>query len=315
MPSVTEHLTKSIMYNCTDGKLTRGFTVALSLKLLSEDDKLCEDKMKDAYILGWCIEFLQAYFLVSDDIMDGSTTRRGKKCWYLKDNLGMLAINDAILLETSIYTLLDKHFRNAPYYVNLLDAFLHTTRHTAMGQQLDLMSPKCELKNFDMTLYSQIVQYKTSYYSFYLPVQLGMILAGVQNPELYRQARTILLAMGHLFQVQDDFIDCYGDPNVTGKIGTDIQDRKCSWLIVQALHMANENQRQVLHECYGLDNSEAVAKVKEVYNSLQIQQVYKDYEDEAYKDIVEKIKILSEGSSLNPDIFFSFLSKIYKRES
>ena len=116
-----------------------------------------------------------------------------------------------------------------------------------MGQQLDLMSPKCELKNFDMTLYSQIVQYKTSYYSFYLPVQLGMILAGVQNPELYRQARTILLAMGHLFQVQDDFIDCYGDPNVTGKIGTDIQDRKCSWLIVQALHNANENQRQVLH--------------------------------------------------------------------
>ena len=46
------------MYNCTDGKLTRGFTVALSLKLLSEDDKLCEDKMKDAYILGWCIEFV-----------------------------------------------------------------------------------------------------------------------------------------------------------------------------------------------------------------------------------------------------------------
>ena len=116
-----------------------------------------------------------------------------------------------------------------------------------MGQQLDLMSPKCELKNFDMTLYSQIVQYKTSYYSFYLPVQLGMILAGVQNPELYRQARTILLAMGHLFQVQDDFIDCYGDPNVTGKIGTDIQDRKCSWLIVQALHIADENQRQILH--------------------------------------------------------------------
>ena len=59
--------------------------------------------------------------------MDGSTTRRGKKCWYLKDNLGMLAINDAILLETSIYTLLDRHFRNAPYYVNLLDAFLHVS--------------------------------------------------------------------------------------------------------------------------------------------------------------------------------------------
>lgn len=317
MPIVTEHLSKSIMYNCTDGKMTRGYTVALSLKLLSEDDKLCEDKIKmnDAYVLGWCIEFLQAYFLVSDDMMDASTTRRGKKCWYLEDNLGMLAINDAILLESSVYTLLDKYFRNAPYYVNLLDAFLHTTRHTAMGQQLDLMSPKCKLQDFDMNLYSQIVQYKTAYYSFYLPVQLGMILAGVQNPELYRQARSILLAMGHLFQVQDDFIDCFGDPSITGKIGTDIQDRKCSWLIVQALHNADENQRQILQECYGLDNSEAIAKVKEVYDSLQMQKVYRNYEDEAYEDIVQKIKVLSERSSLNPDIFFSFLTKIYKRES
>ena len=115
-----------------------------------------------------------------------------------------------------------------------------------MGQQLDLMSSKRKLEDFDMKLYSQIVQYKTSYYSFYLPVQLGMILAGVQNAELYRQAECILLAMGHLYNVQDDYIDCYGDPSITGKIGTDIQEGKCSWLIVQALNIANENQKQIL---------------------------------------------------------------------
>ena len=70
-----------------------------------------------------------------------------------------------------------------------------------------------------------------------------------------------------------------------------------------------------LQECYGREDSEAVAKVKEVYDRLQIQKLFKAYEDEAYTDIVEKIKVLSEQSSLNPDIFFSFLSKIYKRES
>ena len=121
-----------------------------------------------------------------------------------------------------------------------------------MGQQLDLMSSKRKLEDFDMKLYSQIVQYKTSYYSFYLPVQLGMILAGVQNAELYRHAECILLAMGHLYNVQDDYIDCYGDPSITGKIGTDIGEGKCSWLIVQALNIANENQKQILQVSFTL---------------------------------------------------------------
>ena len=58
-----------------------------------------------------------------------------------------------------------------------------------MGQQLDLMTPKCELEDFDMKRYSEIVEFKTSHYSFYLPVQLGMVLAGIQDAELYRQAR------------------------------------------------------------------------------------------------------------------------------
>jgi geranylgeranyl pyrophosphate synthase len=45
---------------------------------------------------------------------------------------------------------------------------------------------------------------------------------------------------------QDDFLDCFGDPAVTGKIGTDIEDNKCSWLIVQALSRASDDQRASL---------------------------------------------------------------------
>ena len=49
--------------------------------------------------------------------------------------------------------------------------------------------------------------------------------------------------------LQDDYLDCYGDPSVIGKIGTDIEDNKCGWLIVKALERASPEQRKLLEVC------------------------------------------------------------------
>lgn len=63
------------------GKMNRGLTVASSLKSILKRS-LTEKEMFDANLLGWCIEMLQAFFLIQDDIMDASITRRGEPCWY-----------------------------------------------------------------------------------------------------------------------------------------------------------------------------------------------------------------------------------------
>lgn len=62
-----------------------------------------------------------------------------------------------------------------------------------------------------------IVVYKTAFYSFYLPVALAMRMVGIQDETLYKQTLDILLPLGEYFQVQDDYLDCYGAPKVIGK--------------------------------------------------------------------------------------------------
>ena len=73
-------------------------------------------------------------------------------------------------------------------------------------------------------------------------------------------SKEILLVMGEYFQVQDDFLDCYGSPEVIGKIGTDIQDNKCGWLVVQAMARCSAAQLALLKADYGRHDDAAVAR-------------------------------------------------------
>jgi len=70
--------------------------------------------------------------------------------------------------------------------------------------------------------------------------------AGIKDPEKFKQAETILLEMGYLFQVQDDFLDFFGDSEASGKDSTDIQEGKCTWFVVMALQRATPKQRKIL---------------------------------------------------------------------
>lgn len=266
--------------------------------------------------LGWLTELLQAFFLVSDDIMDSSHTRRGAPCWFRLPHVGTIAINDAFMLESSIYILLKLHFRTHPAYLPLLELFHETSFQTEIGQQCDLLTAPedhVNLDNFSMSKYQFIVTYKTAFYSFYLPVALALHYLSLATPSNLTQARNILLPLGEYFQIQDDYLDAYADPTTLGKIGTDIQDNKCSWLINQALQRATAEQRATLERCYGRKDAGLEKQVKEVYAQLELERVYKEYEEEKVGEIRKMIADVDESEGLKREVFESFLGKIYKR--
>ncbi|KAL4988942.1 isoprenoid synthase domain-containing protein [Aspergillus falconensis] len=310
-----EWFSKAIHTNVPGGKLNRGLSVPdTGVALLQKE--LSEEQYKDLATLGWLTELLQAFFLVSDDLMDGSITRRGQPCWYRHQGVGLIAINDAFLLESGIYVILKKQFRSHPSYVDFIELFHETTWQTELGQLCDLITApedKVDLDNFSMEKYMFIVTYKTAYYSFYLPVALALHYLQLATPENLRQAHDILIPLGQYFQVQDDYLDAYGDPEVIGKIGTDIQDNKCSWLVNQALQRCSAEQRKVLDAAYGRKDAEQEAKVKAIFRELDLDTVYKEYEEKIVGELKTKIAAVDESEGLKKEVFEAFLGKIYKR--
>ncbi|KAL8142155.1 hypothetical protein V2J09_015187 [Rumex salicifolius] len=242
---------------------------------------------------------LQAFFLVYDDIMDNSHTRRGQPCYFRIPQVGLIAVNDSVLIRNHIHRILKNHFKGKPYYVDLLDLFNEVEFQTASGQMIDLITTLEGEKDLNK-------------YNLDRQVASALLIFG-ENLDDHVDVKNILIDMGIYFQVQDDFLDCYGDPAVIGKIGTDIEDFKCSWLVVKALELCDEQQRKLLIENYGKEDQNCVAKVKQLYKELNLQAVFDEYENKSYEKLCKSID--AHPSQGIQAVLRSFLGKIYKRQN
>ncbi|KAJ4000902.1 farnesyl-diphosphate synthase [Lentinula boryana] len=326
-----EWYSKNLQYNVPGGKLNRGMSVVDTVEIL-KGRPLTDEEYLQVAVLGWGVELLQAFFLVTDDLMDSSITRRGQPCYYRVPEIGLVAVNDAFMLEGAIYHLLKLHFKKEPYYVDLLELFHETSYQTEIGQLIDLITAPediVDLSRFSLQKHSMIVVYKTAFYSFYLPVALAMLFCRIPTSYTlpsstspiapYEVAKAILVPLGEYFQVQDDFLDFAGLPAQIGKVGTDIVDNKCSWCINTALSLATPEQRKTLDENYGVKPTqeereiakkmaegkngeeqgylgEAEKRVKAVYEEIGLRKIYAEYEESIYKELIKLIDQIDEGS-------------------
>jgi farnesyl diphosphate synthase len=230
----------------------------------------------------------------------------------------MDAINDALIIETFQNWLLRTYVQDRDTRYFVLDLFAETARKTQIGQMTDLLSqPQGKtgvevLNTFNISVYKRIVKYKTAFYTFYLPMALGYALAGVTDSATLKAVEGVCVEIGEKFQIQDDYLDCYGAPELIGKIGTDIQDHKCCWLVVQALERVTPEQRAVLEANYGKHDDESVARVKALYNELDMPSIYAAQEEASLQRINDKLA--AHKDLLEPKLFADIIKRVHGRQ-
>lgn len=308
---------RSLEYNTQGGKMNRGLIVVeTGVAILRHQGK--EPTNSDLHrfaVLGWAVEYLQACMLMADDMMDGSVTRRGNPCYYKLEDVGMLNTNDFLMIEMFVYKLVKRHFGQEVVFPWIVDLFLETTFQTECGQLLDSICVNCTLEEFTTERWTLIVKYKTAFYSFYLPVALAMLVTGMRDRKAYDIAREVLLLMGVYFQAQDDYLDAFACPEELGKVGTDIQDKKCSWLFAHAYHEHSTSEaRAYLDKHYGQCEvgSAEEQEIKDLYKKLGLQELFQRYEADVESQL-EDFKTRVQAAELPWSIFEMFFGMIHKR--
>jgi geranylgeranyl diphosphate synthase type I len=208
------------------------------------------------------LEWLQGSALAHDDLMDGSDTRRGRPSLHrqferlhLDDHLlgsaerhGAAA---AVLLGDLMLSWVDEQFRRStlPHLGDALPWLDRCKTEVAAGQYLDVLAQA--RGNFDVDVAMRVVRYKSAKYTAERPMHIGAALAGA-GPGLLDALSAVALPLGEAFQLRDDVLGVFGDPNVTGKpAGDDIREGKRTVLIARAAEQGTEADRARIEALLG----------------------------------------------------------------
>lgn len=220
------------------------------------------------------IEVFHNFTLMHDDIMDKAPLRRGKTTVHEKWNssVGILS-GDAMLVEG--YKLMmqvdEKVLRP------VLEIFNDTAIAVCEGQQLDMNFE--QLKEVQIAAYINMIRLKTAVV-LGGALKIGALIAGANQADA-----NLIYAFGEdlgiAFQLQDDILDVYGNPEKFGKqVGGDILSNKKTFLLIKALETANPIQLQELNSWLQLTNFDAVKKVSAVRNLFDQMEIREKAEQE-----------------------------------
>ncbi len=211
------------------------------------------------------VELFHNFSLIHDDIMDKAPLRRGKQTVHLKWNDDIAILSGDVLLIKAYQALAKQEPRHIPA---LLDMFNRTAVEVCEGQQMDMDFESRKQVNIDE--YIEMIRLKTS-------VLLGCALVfGAIVADASEKDRTLIYTFGQnlgiAFQIQDDILDLYGDPEKFGKqIGGDIISNKKTLLLLKALELSqNNSESNVLEMLLIEDHVLKIETAKSMFDTLGV---------------------------------------------
>ena len=186
------------------------------------------------------LELYHNAFLIHDDIEDESWTRRGKPTLHIDHGIPIAVNVGDAMLSLSLQPLLDNVERvGLGPALRILRAVAHMTRRTVEGQALELDWVRNNTWQLDDADYLEMVELKTSWYSFITPLQVGAVAAGA-GPEQLEPLEALGRHLGAAFQITDDLLNLRADPEDYGKeIGGDLWEGKRTLMLLHALRNAD----------------------------------------------------------------------------
>ena len=286
--SVPENLYAPVHYILSlGGKRIRPILTLVSTDVFSGSPA----KALDAALAG---EVFHNFSLVHDDIMDSADLRRGNITVHKKwdSSTGILSGDVMLILAYQIFENYEPDI-----FVPMASLFSKTAIKVCEGQQLDIDFEKRKAISLDE--YLLMITCKTAEL-IGAAMKMGAIIADApteQQEKIYDFGKNLGIA----FQLQDDYLDCYGNENDFGKkIGGDIIEKKKTFLYLKALELASNETKSTLISLYNSlhkDNQQKIALVKEIYNNCNIENEVvleiKKYTDNAFK-ILDSLDLTKE---------------------
>jgi geranylgeranyl diphosphate synthase type II len=257
-----------------------------------------QQEVKKALPAAAAIEVFHNFTLLHDDIMDAAPLRRGQLTVHEKwDTNTAILSGDVMMILASQF--LEKYEGAA--YKRLTTLFNRTAIEVCEGQQYDMDFEKRE--EVSVEEYIEMIRLKTSVLVA-AALKMGAIIAESSEEEAQKMY-DFGLHLGIAFQLQDDYLDVYGDAATFGKqVGGDIIENKKTYLYIQALKNVNAEHRAVLLDLYSQnleENTLKIEKVKAIFNANAIDELTKvairSYTQKAFQ-VLESMNIAPERKAM-----------------